>query len=109
MTTEQINNAAEAYVDNNFIEKVVTESPWPEAKKAYAKAFADGAEFALKHQWIRTLDQMPEDGELVIVVAHGTDLCLARWNGKFQCWDDADGDDVLTEAGNVEEWCPIPD
>lgn len=109
MTNEQINMAAQEYADQHFIERVATGAPLPESKKAYAKAFADGADFALKHQWIRTLDQMPEDGELVIVLAHGTGLCLARWNEKFQCWDDADGDDIMVGADDVEEWCPIPD
>lgn len=75
--------AAQEYADQHFIERVVTGAPWPEAKKAYAKAFADGADFALKHQLIRTLDQMPEDGELVIVLAHGTGLVVSpKFNSK---------------------------
>lgn len=42
MTNEQINMAAQEYADQHFIERVATGAPWPEAKKAYAKAFADG-------------------------------------------------------------------
>ena len=44
MTNEQINMAAQEYADQHFIERVATGAPWPEAKKAYAKAFADGAD-----------------------------------------------------------------
>lgn len=67
MIDEKIERAAEEYADNNFIESVVKEKPWPEAKAAYAKAFHDGAAFALSYQWGKVEDRLPEEGQRIAV------------------------------------------
>lgn len=50
ITHEEIEKAAESYAEENFLESIVVEEPWPSAKFAFAKAFAAGAQFALGKQ-----------------------------------------------------------
>ena len=56
--------------------------------------------------WIKTKDELPSDGELVICYPQ---FKLLVWNEDYECWDDEDGDDIEYEKNGVESWCPIPE
>lgn len=105
MNKQQIAQAAEKYADENFIDRIVKDEPWPTAKAAFAKAFIDGADFALSRQWVSVDDALPEIN--FYVLAHIPGLYLGRHNA-VSYWD---GEDWHTHNCNYirpDYWMPIP-
>lgn len=110
MTDEQIEKAAQDYANQNFIEAVVREHPWPEAKAAYAKAFADGAHFALASQWISVEERLPEEGQEVLLYdANSARHYVTGWRRKKgdnkSMWALSNG---FVEDKDITHWLPIP-
>lgn len=109
MTNEQIKKAAQNYANQNFIEAVVREHPRQEAKEAYARAYADGAHFALASQWVSVDEQLPgyDDDVLVFVPAELTfgipdRYTVAYYNGKD--WHTTTDGELI----HPDFWSPIP-
>lgn len=107
MNKQQIRQAAEKYADDNFIDRIVKEEPWPTAKRAFAKAFIDGADFALSRQWVSVEDALPEIDKRVLVRVPKTDCYLEYYAVAY--WD---GEDFVehqrSEVIRPSHWLSIP-
>lgn len=72
-------------------------------------AFLKGADYALASQWRDAEKEKPEDGEYVLIHSRNG-IEPAVWNERYQCWDDAEGDDCLySNKDFVKAWMEIPD
>ena len=58
-------------------------------------------------EWIKTVDQIPQDEEQVLVWYHGCELLV--WNDTYKCWDDKDGDDLINEINEAGRQLPGED
>lgn len=75
----------------------------------FYKAYLAGATEVLALQWKDPKEELPEDGEWVIILAGEDGVQTAVWNRTHQCWDDDEGDDVKYEKDVVTLWMPIPE
>lgn len=106
MNKLQITQAAEKYADDNFIDRIVKDEPWPTAKGAFARAFIDGTDFALSHQWVSVDDALPKEYDYVL--AHVPKSRFYYECGRVSHWD---GEDWYTHDGEYispDYWMPIP-
>ena len=59
-------------------------------------------------EWIHTYEQLPNDGERVLVRRPGYNWWeVAVWNGYYNVWDDGDGDDKMYDKDDVELWMRV--
>lgn len=63
----------------------------------------------LSHQWRSVEDELPEEGEWVIIYAGDDGIQTAVWNEHYQCWGDDEGDDVKYEKDVVTHWMSVPE
>lgn len=59
-------------------------------------------------EWIKTENQIPENGEQVLCWYYGYQYKLLIWNGVYNCWDDEEGDDYFCDRDRVEYWTHLP-
>lgn len=72
------------------------------------EAFLVGAAYALGNQWRDAEKEKPADEEYVLIHSENG-VEPAVWNEHFNCWDDAEGDDCMYSAEDVDAWLEIPD
>ena len=59
-------------------------------------------------EWIKTCDQLPSDGERVLIRRHDYNWWeVAVWNGHYNVWDDEQGDDFMYKKDDVELWMRV--
>lgn len=54
-------------------------------------------------EWIKTENQIPEDGEQVLCLYYGDQYKLLTWNSVYNYWDDED-DHYFCDRDEVEYW-----
>lgn len=108
MNKQQIAQSAEKYADENFVDRIVKDEPWPTTKAAFTKTFIDGADFALSRQWVSVDDALPDDDRLVL--AHFADvekpLEYATAYYRNGIWNVPD--DFYYDC-EIDFWLPIPE
>lgn len=77
-------------------------------RKELEDTYLAGAKEALASQWISIDDAYPEDEEYVLIDSP-SGIQPAVWNGHYECWDDAEGDDIMYNKGAVQMWMRIPE
>lgn len=83
-------------------------APWNEFRDALAEIYLAGAKEALASQWVSVKDSLPEDEEYVLIDGpRGVEPAV--WNEHCQCWDDAEGDDIMYKKDMVQTWMRIPE
>ena len=61
--------------------------------------------------WLDFPENVPNDDELVLIHRKGMGNYWepAVYNGYYQCWDDAEGDDIMYDLDVVDKFMLIPD
>ena len=57
--------------------------------------------------WKQTLNEVPKDGEKVLVCYNGL-YGLLIWNDRCNCWDDSEGDDYFFSKEQIKYWMSLP-
>lgn len=75
---------------------------------------ANGVAFATDTKaggkWTPTAERLPEDGEIVLVYAKDEGHVVARWNKKWQEWENWNTqEDPILLFEEVTHWMPLPD
>lgn len=61
--------------------------------------------------WLDFPENVPNDDEAVLIRRKGMGNYweAAVYNGYHQCWDDAEGDDIMYDLDAVDKFMLIPD
>lgn len=108
---KRIEEAARDYSDHNYIDEGV-EVP----------AFIEGADFALKNQWIPVSEALPDDDENVLLIFDDGHIIVAYHSGNYWWWCDGficgtktNGQPMYSSSQRIEvedkptHWAEIPD
>lgn len=107
---------------NEILKKKIEQIPYrkihpykTDVNDAYNQGFEDGAEFALKSQWISIDEALPEDNQYVVAMLHDKTIFVGKcivWKGEARWYFETPYglySDIELYSDEVIAWMPIPE
>lgn len=99
---------AQEYAEKKFPELLLTieKAPWPKTREILAKAYTDGYTAAEQSMWCSVEEELPEEGETVLLSINGSRI-TGYYRHDDDLWWEVDGIGAY-ERNDVSHWCKLP-